>query len=114
MSEDQNRTLNDKFMLRLPDGMRDRIKAAASVNNRSMNAEILAVLEEKFPSPALLAMEEISLLVREVTELLKRSDTNEMSPELVKSAEQLRELLDTPTDQLAKRYYKAGIDDPDP
>lgn len=41
----------DQFMLRLPDGMRDRIKAAAEANNRSMNAEIVATLEEKYPAP---------------------------------------------------------------
>lgn len=41
---------SDKFMLRLPDGMRDRIKAAADANNRSMNAEIVAALEDKFPN----------------------------------------------------------------
>lgn len=51
MSEDQNRTLKDQFMLRLPDGMRDRIKTAAESNNRSMNAEINATLEEKYPDP---------------------------------------------------------------
>ncbi|MEM9050289.1 MAG: Arc family DNA-binding protein [Pseudomonadota bacterium] len=32
-------------MLRLPDGMRDRIKAAAAANGRSMNAEIVAQLD---------------------------------------------------------------------
>lgn len=37
---------SDKFMLRLPDGMRDRIKAAADANNRSMNAEIILALEQ--------------------------------------------------------------------
>ena len=42
---------SDKFMLRLPEGMRDRIKAAADENNRSMNAEIVATLEEKYPAP---------------------------------------------------------------
>ncbi|AYF00464.1 Arc family DNA-binding protein [Paracoccus yeei] len=41
----------DQFMLRLPDGMRDRIKVAAERNNRSMNAEIVASLEEKYPAP---------------------------------------------------------------
>ncbi len=45
MAEDQNRTLQDKFMLRLPDGMRDRIRQAAESNNRSMNAEIISLLE---------------------------------------------------------------------
>ncbi len=29
---------SDKFMLRLPDGMRDQIAEAAKTNNRSMNA----------------------------------------------------------------------------
>ncbi len=42
---------SERFMLRLPDGMRDRIKAAAEANNRSMNAEIVAALTEKFPEP---------------------------------------------------------------
>lgn len=38
----------DQFMLRLPDGMRDRIKAAAEASNRSMNAEIVARLQGSF------------------------------------------------------------------
>ena len=33
-------------MLRLPDGMRDILKAAAEENGRSMNAEIVARLQE--------------------------------------------------------------------
>lgn len=36
---------NDQFPLRMPDGMRDRIKAAADANGRSMNSEIIAQLE---------------------------------------------------------------------
>ncbi|RWI85957.1 MAG: Arc family DNA-binding protein [Mesorhizobium sp.] len=35
----------DQFMLRLPDGMRQRLKEAAESNQRSMNAEIIARLE---------------------------------------------------------------------
>ena len=45
MSEQQNRTSKDQFMLRLPDGFRDRIKEIADVNKRSMNAEIVSALE---------------------------------------------------------------------
>lgn len=37
-----------KFIVRLPDGMRDRIKAAARANGRSMNAEIVFLLERSF------------------------------------------------------------------
>ena len=44
---------SDKFIVRLPDGMRDRIKAVADANGRSMNAEIVSALEDKFPEPKL-------------------------------------------------------------
>ena len=36
---------SDKFMLRLPDGMRDSLKAEAEKNKRSLNAEIVQRLE---------------------------------------------------------------------
>lgn len=38
----------DKFIVRLPDGMRDKISKAADENKRTMNAEIVARLEESF------------------------------------------------------------------
>ncbi len=42
----------DKFIVRLPDGLRERIRLAAEeANHRSMNAELVAVLEEKYPAP---------------------------------------------------------------
>ncbi len=37
---------SDQFNLRFPDGMRERLKDEAAKNNRSMNAEIIARLEE--------------------------------------------------------------------
>lgn len=45
--------LADKFMLRMPDGMRDRIAEAAKVNGRSMNAEIVHRLSESFAETAM-------------------------------------------------------------
>lgn len=35
----------DKFVLRLPDGMRDRISLAADKGHRSMNCEIIARID---------------------------------------------------------------------
>ena len=64
MADEEKRTLSDKFMLRLPDGMRDRIKLAADANNRSMNAEIVALLEEKFPPPDIGLMEAFALVMK--------------------------------------------------
>jgi hypothetical protein len=43
----------DKFMLRLPDGVRDRIAGEAEKNKRSMNAEIVARLEKSFAASSL-------------------------------------------------------------
>lgn len=48
MSEEfPSRTL-DKIVIRAPDGLRDRLKDAASASGRSMNAEIVARLETSF------------------------------------------------------------------
>ncbi|EAZ0407581.1 Arc family DNA-binding protein [Salmonella enterica] len=44
MSEKQVRDY-DKFMLRFPDGMRDAIAERAKRNGRSMNSEIIKILE---------------------------------------------------------------------
>jgi hypothetical protein len=44
MTEKSTQT-QDKFVLRLPDGVRDQIKASAERNNRSMNAEIVVAIQ---------------------------------------------------------------------
>lgn len=41
----------DQFQLRLPPGLRERIKAYADRHGRSMNTEIVRVLENEFPEP---------------------------------------------------------------
>ncbi len=49
----------DKFIVRMPDGLRARIAVAAMQHNRSMNAEVVHALEAAFPEapglPELLA-----------------------------------------------------------
>lgn len=47
-SKDQHQ-YKDRYMLRLPDGMRERIKRAAADNGRTMNAEIVGTLQEAYP-----------------------------------------------------------------
>lgn len=37
---------SDQFVVRFPEGLRDRIRKAADANGRSMNAEIIARLEK--------------------------------------------------------------------
>lgn len=38
----------DQFVVRLPPGMRDRIAVEAKKNNRSMNAEIVSILQSHY------------------------------------------------------------------
>lgn len=38
--------LADKYVLRMPDGMRDKITEMAKANGRSMNAEIVLILQQ--------------------------------------------------------------------
>jgi len=44
----------DQYMMRLPEGMRDRIKARADSAGRSMAAEIICALEQYLDKPSLL------------------------------------------------------------
>ena len=42
----------DKYILRLPDGMRAKISELAKANNRSMNAEIVLMLQQAMDARA--------------------------------------------------------------
>lgn len=48
----------EQFVIRLPDGMRDQIKESAERNNRSMNAEMVARLEQSFVSEMTQSLDE--------------------------------------------------------
>lgn len=43
----------ERFQVRMPPGLRDRIKWYSERNGRSMNAEIVATLEDKYPPPGI-------------------------------------------------------------
>ena len=62
----------DKFIVRFPAGVRDRIATAAKQNGRSMNAEILALINAGFgaPAPNLAGITDGSLL----SEVVRRFD----------------------------------------
>ncbi|MDO5643445.1 MAG: Arc family DNA-binding protein [Paracoccus sp. (in: a-proteobacteria)] len=66
--------LADRFQVRMPAGMRDRIKAAAEANNRSMNAEIVATLEEKYPAPVQSRIDRLLALAQQLENLAKRRE----------------------------------------
>ncbi|OWV87342.1 hypothetical protein ATY75_03260 [Rhizobium sp. N122] len=72
MTDDKPVREQDKFMLRLPDGMRERIADAAKSNKRSMNAEIVAALEDAYPDPA--RFREELAFIDEIDEIQARLD----------------------------------------
>ena len=55
----------DKFVLRMPNGMRSRIEALASERHRSMNSEITIRLERAFVDTDLVARQ--SLLIQQLS-----------------------------------------------
>lgn len=64
----------DQYVLRFPDGMRDQIKAAADANGRSMNAEIIARLEQSFrASSELQEIAEAKPMILGLRELMVRT-----------------------------------------
>lgn len=75
----------DQFLVRLPDGMRERIKAKADRAGMSMNEAIVWVLEKHFPAPATLE-DKISSLVEMVAAL--------------KSGNELEDQVDTLVDEI--------------
>jgi hypothetical protein len=75
----------DQFMLRLPDGLRDRIKTEAEKNKRSMNAEVVATLEQKYPPK--------TIDVRELAEFLSSLGQNEDPDEDRRYIEQLNDVF---------------------
>lgn len=49
----------DKFVLRMPNGMRSRIETLAGENHRSMNGEMIIRLERSFVSTDLVAQQQL-------------------------------------------------------
>lgn len=79
---------SDKFMLRLPDGMRERIKTVANENGRSMNAEIVHTLEKAYPEPP------IRYERAHLQTLIKTLEKLPDSPELKEARNEVQRVLD--------------------
>lgn len=50
----------DKFVIRMPEGMRDRIRKKAEENRRTMNAEILHYIDKAMTSETKTATSELA------------------------------------------------------
>jgi nucleotide-binding universal stress UspA family protein len=78
-----NRTGVDQFQLRLPAGLRDRIKERAEANGRSANAEIVAAIEAALDQPDLGVNELREMLDEERTSYSRLETLYENAFELV-------------------------------
>lgn len=58
---------SEQFVLRLPDGMRDRIAKAAKRNGRSMNTEIVSTLEARYPKPIQTSIDDIIRTIERIS-----------------------------------------------
>ena len=80
----------DKFVVRLPDGMRERISEVSRSNHRSMNSEIIKRLERTLQEDAMgiLNVEHVEQLSKRCKELEERLEAmqNEPSASLLKRA----------------------------
>jgi SUMO ligase MMS21 Smc5/6 complex component len=79
--------------LRMPPDLKGRIKSAAMRNGRSMNAEIVAALEEKYPATV-----GISELIEQIQNTLDEANyarlTDSQQDALDKSIKYLRAMLE--------------------
>lgn len=74
-----------QFMVRMPPALRDRIKVYAERHGRSMNAEIVRILEREFPEPWPLA-DRVGYLAEHL-EALQRGASNEKLAALLSDLE---------------------------
>ncbi|MHA6641317.1 Arc family DNA-binding protein [Mesorhizobium sp. A623] len=88
----------DQFLVRLPDGMRERIKAKADRADMSMNEAIVWCLEQFFPAPQTFD-QKIDELVKKVA-LLKGDDSSAAIDDLIGG-------IDATLDQLSKKQLAA-------
>lgn len=62
----------DKFVVRLPDGMREEIAKRAESNGRSMNSEIIAAIEAWISGPSEdISQKNVDRVVRIATQTFK-------------------------------------------
>ena len=72
MSEKFPSQMQDKFTVRFPDGLRDAIAERAKRNGRSMNSEIVQILQDAVDSEGQVTSAVAGIDVKEMHRLLDR------------------------------------------
>ena len=99
---------------RMPETLRDRIKISAEANNRSMNAEIVEALEEKFPPfSGEEKFFEAAMQMREALKLLNSQGGNAASKAHLKKAEEAIAAIWTKLDMTQAEFLRKRYEQPD-
>lgn len=121
MAEDQKRTFQDKFMLRLPDGMREQLKEVAHESGRSLNSEIVHRLSNSLGNPNLADLGinlgvELDALIVNAAEANNRTVFDEVrfrlnksfayEPTLVRELEEKAEQIQRRYDELMRSFIQ--------
>ncbi|WP_417626382.1 Arc family DNA-binding protein [Pararhodobacter aggregans] len=78
------------MMVRMPEKLRNRIKAAADANGRSQNSEIVEALSEKYPEND--AILRLKMHLEALTAAVAQSPIDyEMTPEIAAAVRRIRE-----------------------
>jgi plasmid stability protein len=78
----------DQYMVRFPEGLRDRIKEEAAKSGRSMNAEIILRLEATFPGDEMQKVAGMLAVFRE-----HEARPSQRMDELIQKVETIVEML---------------------
>lgn len=62
----------DKIIIRLPDGLKERIRRVAVKNDRSVNAELLVLLERAYPPETVL-----DEYIRDIADLVRMAPADD-------------------------------------
>ncbi|HIC0658548.1 TPA: Arc family DNA-binding protein [Klebsiella pneumoniae] len=81
--------MQDKFNLRFPDGMRDAVAERAKSNGRSMNSEIVQIIEDALSGAPAVAIDSHKELVERYRALAKSLPDNGNSEEWQKEIDRL-------------------------
>ncbi len=101
--------LAERFQIRLPPGLRDRIKATAEANGRSMNTEIVSTLAEAYPDPQQF-MEELKFL-DEIDEIQRKLDRIRAAQLAEVSQNFTQDFIDANAKKINRRRKNADEDD---
>ncbi|WP_420344500.1 Arc family DNA-binding protein [Paenirhodobacter sp.] len=110
MSDQRSDQGTVQIALRISPDLRDRIRSAASMNNRSVNSELTAALEEKYPDNN--AVEILRRSLEEMASVISKSPVKyEMTREISVAVRNIRSLMRQLSGEIIEAQAKSLLKD---